>query len=103
MLTILAVIALAAPTILTDVPARPDPQGRYTFYLHGRLIEMQGRNAVSKDFGRYQYDEILGALAATGRTVIAEVRTTDAGQEFVDKVAAQVKALRAAGVPGEHI
>lgn len=92
-----------APNMLTEVPPKPDPAGRYTFYLHGRIIEVEGRNAVSPDFGRYEYDAILTALTASGRTVVSEVRTGDAGQEFVDRTADQIRRLRAAGVPARNI
>jgi hypothetical protein len=99
-----AAVAPARPgPILADVPARPDAKARYLFYLHGRILEIQGRKAVSPDFGAYEYDAILAALAASGATVISEVRTGDAGQEFVDKVVRQVQRLRAAGVPARAI
>jgi dienelactone hydrolase len=103
LLTLALVTPVSPGPVLTDVPARPDPRVRYVFYLHGRILEIQGRQAVSRDFGRYEYDAILRALAARGFTVISEVRTGDAGQEFVDKVARQVRRLRAAGVPASHI
>jgi hypothetical protein len=89
--------------ILEDVPAAPDPGARHLIYLHGRIIEQQGRKAVSPDFGRYEYDAILEALAARGFTVIAEVRSGDAGEAFVDKVAGQVRRLLRAGVPAAHV
>ena len=102
-----ALLALVTPVgpgpILTDVPARPDPKARYVFYLHGRILETQGRRAVSPDFGPYEYDAILEALAARGLAVVSEVRKDGAGREFVDKVAGQVRRLKAAGVPSRHI
>jgi dienelactone hydrolase len=103
LLTLALVTPVTPGPVLTDVPAKPDPSVRYVFYLHGRILETQGRQAVSPDFGRYEYDAILGALAARGFTVISEVRMGDAGQEFVDKVAGQVRRLRQAGVPATHI
>jgi hypothetical protein len=99
---VLALLALAGQ-VLTTVPARPDPKARYVFYLHGRILEVQGRSAVSPDFGPYEYDAILAALAANGATVVSEVRRDGAGREFVDRVAGQVRALKSAGVPSTHI
>ena len=100
----LALATSVAPgAILADVPAKPDPKSRYVFYLHGRILEVQGRNAVSPDFGRYEYDAILAALAARGATVIGEIRRDGAGQEFVERVAGQVRALTAAGVPAKNV
>jgi pimeloyl-ACP methyl ester carboxylesterase len=112
----LLAVALLAPTILsaaatpptagvilTDVPASVDTGARHVLYLHGRILELQGRNAVSPDFGPYQYDAILQAFAGRGFTVISEVRQGDAGAPFVAKVAGQVRRLLAAGVPPQHV
>jgi hypothetical protein len=100
-------LALVTPVtpgpILTDVPAKPDPSARYAFYLHGRILEEQGRRAVSADYGPYEYDAILQAMASHRLTVISEVRKQGAGKEFVDRVVGQVKRLRAAGVPARNI
>jgi hypothetical protein len=93
----------AAGSIHSDVPETPDPAARYMLYLHGRILELEGRKAVSPDFGAYQYDTILEALAARGFVVIAEVRNFDAGAAFVRKVAGQVRRLLAAGVPARNI
>ena len=110
---LLAAVLFAAPTpppaatrpgsVQTDVPARPDPAARYLIYLHGRILEQQGRKAVSPDFGPYQYDAILDALAARGFAVIAELRTFDAGDAFVEKVVGQVRSLLKAGVPAASV
>lgn len=89
--------------IFDDVPARVDPGAHYLVYVHGRIMETEGRHAVSPDFGPYQYDEILRAFAARGFTVISEVRQGDAGLPFVRKVAGQVRRLLAAAVPPRHI
>jgi dienelactone hydrolase len=103
-----AVVTLASATvppgpIHTDVPAKPDPAARYLIYLHGRILELEGRKAVSPDFGAYRYDAILEALAARGLVVISEVRNFDAGDAFVQKVAGQVRRLLAAGVPARNV
>lgn len=90
-------------TPLLAVPAAPDPAARYLIYLHGRIIEQQGRKAVSPDFGRYEYDAILAELGARGFSVIAEVRTSNAGESFADKVAGQVRKLVQGGVPPSRV
>jgi pimeloyl-ACP methyl ester carboxylesterase len=89
--------------ILEHAPAAPDPKAHYLFYLHGRIIEVQGPEAVSQDFGRYEYDPILEAFAERGFTVIAEVRKDGAGREFAVATARQVRALLDAGVPPRSI
>ena len=94
---------LAAGSIYKDVPASIDPKARYLIYLHGRILETQGRHATSPDFGRYEYDAILEALAGKGLVVISELRGRDTGRAYANRVAAQVRRLRARGVPASHI
>ncbi len=108
-LTIAALVTLGPPvraagSIHTDVPASVDPAARYLIYLHGRIVELQGRQANSPDFGRYEYDDaILRALAAKGLVVISELRGADTDASYAKKVAAQVRRLEAAGVPPGHV
>ena len=96
-------LASEDPRILDRVPDAPDAAARYLFYLHGRIIEVQGPEAVSPDFGRYDYHGILTTFADEGFTVVAEIREDGAGREFVQATARQVRALLEAGVPADRI
>jgi hypothetical protein len=89
--------------IFSDVPAHVDPAAHYVFYVHGKIIESEGRHAVSPDFGPYEYDAILQAFASKGFVVISEVRVGDAGLPFVHKTVAEVRRLLAAGVPPKNV
>ena len=91
-------------TILDRVPARVDPRARYLIYLHGKIIEDQGRRPTSPTWGVYQYQKVLEALAADGATVISEQRApmTDMDQ-FAVHVADQARQLLGAGVSPERI
>lgn len=103
---LLALVAAApayAGDVLTDLPKTIDPQARYLFYLHGRILELQGRHAVSPQHGPYEYDAILKALAGRGFNVISELRDAATGPEYAQKVADQVRRLRTAGVPASGI
>jgi hypothetical protein len=104
-LVLASCVALAsdAPRILERVPESPDPAARYLFYLHGRIIEVQGTDAVSADFGPYEYERILETFAERGFVVVAEVREDGAGREFAVATAKQVRRLLAAGVPPRSI
>jgi len=86
-----------------DVPATVDPAARYVVYLHGRIMETKGRQAVSPEFGLYDYDGVLRELAGKGLVVISEVRRGNAQMSYAKKVAAQVRRLEAGGVPARHI
>ncbi len=92
------------PRIFTEAPASPDPKAKYLFYLHGRIIEEDGMNAVSPEFGKYEYSDILETFADRGFIVISEVRpkNTDVAK-YAQKVADQVNALLGAGVPPGNI
>ncbi len=85
-------------------PEQIDPAGQYLFYLHGKIIEDQGLPAVSPDYGEYEYAAILHRFTKHGFQVISEPRPKDTDPwEYAQKVAEQVNALLAAGVPAENI
>lgn len=92
------------PTILDRVPVKVDHSARYLIYLHGRIIEDQGRRPMHPTWGGYEYQKVLEALAADGATVISEQRPpmTDMDQ-FAIHVADQVRQLLGAGVRPERI
>ncbi len=81
-------------------PASIDPQGRYLFYLHGKIIEDQGIPAISPEYGEYEYFAILEALEAGGYRVISEQRAAGTDSvEYARRVAGQVTLLLTNGVP----
>jgi len=94
----------ASPQIFADLPAEIDPGARHLIYLHGAIIETQGVRPTHPRFGVYEYQGILEVLAGRGFVVISEARParTD-GTVYAAKVAGQVEALLAAGVPPEHV
>ena len=48
-----AVERQARSVVLSRAPERPAAGASYLFYLHGRIVEDQGADAVSPDYGRY--------------------------------------------------
>lgn len=86
-----------------ELPPSIDASRKYLFYMHGRIVEMQGRRAESRVHGRYHYDDIVKALADRGLVVISEVRPANTTLEYGQKVAGQVRALMAAGVAPENV
>jgi hypothetical protein len=79
-------------------PERPAARARYLFYLHGKIVEDQGADAVSPELGRYEYAAIVKHFADSGFTVISEVRARDTDPEaYADSVVRQIRRLLAAG------
>jgi len=85
-------------------PASIDPEKRYLFYLHGKIIEDLGIPAVSSEYGEYEYEAILEKFGGYGFIVISEQRpkNTD-GVEYASRVTNQVRTLLQAGVPAKYI
>jgi predicted esterase len=87
-----------------ELPSSIDPKSRHVLYLHGRIIETHGRRPTHPEYGVYEYDRIVEALAAHGVQVLSEVRPADTGiGTYGQKVASQIRLLLAAGVPAERI
>lgn len=87
-----------------DIPQPIDASAKYLFYLHGRIIEEEGINAVSQVFGAYEYEKILQTFVDKGFIVISEPRPkgTDV-QQYAAKVVGQINSLVQAGVPPQKI
>ena len=49
-------------------------KSKHVFYLHGRIIEEQGRNAFSPNFGKYEFDSIISAITVKNSIVHCEIR-----------------------------
>lgn len=85
-------------------PERVDIGARYLFYFHGRIVEDQGPDAVSPDYGRYEYRAIVERLAGKGFTVISEARPRDTDPEtYAAGVVSQIQHLLTSRVPPASI
>ncbi len=72
---------------------------KHIFYLHGRIIEQQGKNAVSEQFGKYELDSIITALKVENGIVHAEIRNSNVDYKlYAEKVSKQIDSLIKAGV-----
>lgn len=90
--------------IFQSVPEKIDPQARYLFYLHGKIIEEKGIRPTDERYGVYEYEAILSALSGKGLMVISEARPKDTNpKEYAAKVVEQIKKLIEARVPPSHI
>lgn len=77
---------------------------RYLIYLHGRIVEEQGRRPNDPSFGIYEYDAILDSLRGGGFTVLSDQRPPGiAVDSFATVLIRQVDSLLGLGVPPEDI
>jgi hypothetical protein len=96
-LALCAAMPAQAGEVLKKAPLRPDSTKFYLFYLHGAYVERHGTD------DRYQYREILLALAEKGFSVIGEIRSPGGIGRYARELAAQVRHLLDNGVPSWHI
>lgn len=72
---------------------------KYIYYLHGRIIEIQGKEAVSDEYGKYEFDSIVMALSGAEHIVIAEIRTENVDYlEYANKVSNEIDSLVKTGI-----
>jgi hypothetical protein len=91
--------------LLLNFACSPIPkEEQHLFYLHGRIIELQGIKAISPQFGPYAYLEIIDSLNNIADHVYAEVRTdTTNFYAFCTGVSQQIDRLISEGVTPTNI
>jgi len=90
--------ALAAPPDIVDRSAR------YLFFVHGRIVETDGPDGVSPEFGAYRYFDIVDALNTGENVLISEVRTMEVdAHAYAAGLARKVNALIDKGVRADAI
>lgn len=74
------------------------------FYLHGKIVEDRGDNAVHPRYGTYQYGRIISKLEDSGHTVLSQIRpkSTDRA-EYAAKVSNEIRSLIRGGTAPEDI
>jgi hypothetical protein len=81
-----------------------DTKTQFIIYLHGKIIEDEGIDAIHPEHGRYEYYETLSYLASSGGQVISEVRPSGTnGVEYAEIVVVWVAHMLDAGVPPQNI
>jgi hypothetical protein len=71
----------------------------HLFYVHGAIVQTQGPDAVSAEFGQYRFHDIVAALGETSAQVHATLRPKDASlEQSVRALSQEIQALLASGV-----
>jgi len=90
--------------VLIGCKSKPQNDIKYVYYLHGRIIEIQGKNAISEEFGKYEFDDIVEALKDSNTIIIAEVRTENVEYfQYATKVSKEIDSLVDSGIKPEDI
>ena len=88
-------INIYAGSVVSDVPSKPDADGKYIFYLHGTVEEGEGSTE--------KYETAVEAIAESSATVISEVRGDTDPNTYAEKIKSQVNILISKGVPAKNI
>lgn len=76
----------------------------HIYYLHGKINEEQGRNAVSEKFGKFELDEILKQLNVNNSVIHCEIRTKDTDVKiYATKISREIDSLINSGIPPKNI
>lgn len=97
-LFIFFLVAIAFSSCNAQLPTK------HIFYIHGRIIEQQGKNAVSEQFGKYEFDSIITALKVENGIVHAEIRNSNVDYKlYAEKVSKQIDELIQSGIEAKNI
>lgn len=101
--SLLVVFFSCAPAQSSSFQSASAPnEEMYLIYVHGRIIENKGPNAVSDTFGRYEFYEIKEKLQSKGHLVTADIRRPGT-LEYVDVIVSKVSDLLSNGVSPDKI
>jgi hypothetical protein len=90
--------------VYSKIPDQVNPNQSYLFYIHGKIIETEGINAVSPEFGAYDFEKILANFADAGFNVIGEVRDSPPDPDlYAAHIADGIQHLLDMGVNPEQI
>lgn len=77
---------------------------RHIIYLHGRIVELQGKAAFSEAHGKYELDSILDALGAENNKVFCELRPENTETpEYAQKLSRSIDSMISSGITPEKI
>jgi hypothetical protein len=90
----------AGATVLKEIPASPDTNTHYLFFMHGLFPEIRGADAFHPPFNkRYETTALAKAFSEKGFSVITEIRRQGTlVEDYAKKVGDQIKKLMDSGV-----
>ena len=93
-----------AGDIYEQFPDKVDPNGKYVFYSHGKIVEGKHTNPISPRWGEYDFPEVKKAISSNNYNLIAYHRPQNANPKtFALKLSGDVKKLITLGVKSQNI
>ncbi len=85
-------------------PPSQENSSKHIFYVHGRIIEEQGRDAYSEKFGKYEFDSIISAIKTEDAEMHYEIRTENVEpRAYATQLTKQIDSLVRLGVAATDI
>jgi len=82
----------------TSIPQSSQAE-KHIYYLHGRIVEQQGKNAISEQYGKYEFDSIVASLYMEGHILHSPIRSEDVDvTAYAIKISKEVDSLVNNGV-----
>jgi len=79
-------------------------QAATVFYLHGKIVEDKGDDAIHPIYGIYEYSKILSRLESAGHSVISEIRAAKTDRlVYADRIVKEIRTLIASGTAPRDI
>jgi hypothetical protein len=101
---LISLLILSLISLLIGCNSNVQNDKKYIYYLHGRIIEIQGKNAVSEVYGKYEFDSIVNALRDSNTEVIAEIRTENVDYlQYANKISKEIDSLLNLGIKSKDI
>ncbi len=101
---IISLLILSLFALQIGCSSNTQNENKYIYYLHGRIIEIQGKNAISEEYGKYEFDSIVNVFKDSNSIVIAEVRTENVDYlQYANKVSKEIDSLVKLGIKSKNI
>ena len=95
---------ILAGEIYEKFPDKIDPNGKYVFYSHGKIVEGENTNPVSPRWGEYDFPEVKKTISSNSYKLIAYHRAQNTNPKtFALKLSDDVKKLITLGVKPQNI
>ncbi len=93
-----------AGKVYDNFPDQIDPNGKYVFYSHGKIVEGKNTNPISPRWGEYDFPKVKTALSSDNYALIAYHRPKNTKpKEYSLKLSSDVKKLISLGVKAKNI